>query len=141
MGSRGGKFFTQLVVLDVAMIVTAFIAETAPLGGSTWWTFFLIACGFELLIVAVLYLSLGDAIQSAPESIGNALRTMRLFILIGWGIYPIGFLLALLGAGEYREIAYNVADVINKVGFGLVAYAGVKALVIKEESGHLYTKS
>jgi sensory rhodopsin len=141
MGSRGGKFFTQLVVLDVAMIVTAFIAETAPLGGSTWWTFFLIACGFELLIVAVLYLSLGDAIQSAPESIANALRTMRLFILIGWGIYPIGFLLALLGAGEYREIAYNVADVINKVGFGLVAYAGVKALVNKEESGNLSTKS
>ena len=141
MGSRGGKFFTQLVVLDVAMIVTAFIAETSPIGGSTWWTFFLVACGFELLIVAVLYLSLGGAIQSAPESIAKALRTMRLYILIGWGIYPVGFLLALLGAGEYREIAYNVADVINKVGFGLVAYAGVKALVNKEESGHLSTKS
>jgi len=35
---------------------------------------------------------------------------------------------ALGGAGEYREIAYNVSDVINKVGFGLVAYAGIKAL-------------
>ncbi|MSR49721.1 MAG: rhodopsin [Planctomycetaceae bacterium] len=141
LGSSGKKFFLQLVALDVAMIVTAFIAETAPLGGSTWWTFFLIACGFELLIVAVLYLSLGGAIQSAPESIASALRTMRLFILIGWGIYPIGFLLALLGAGEYREIAYNFADVINKVGFGLVAYAGVKALVSKEESALSHRKS
>jgi hypothetical protein len=35
------------------------------------------------------------------------------------------------GYGELREIVYNVADVINKVGFGLVAYHGVQAL-----SGH-----
>jgi len=30
MGDRGTRFFWQLVVLDVAMIVTAFIAETSP---------------------------------------------------------------------------------------------------------------
>ena len=33
------------------------------------------------------------------------------------------------GNGEsWREILYNVADVINKVFFGLVCYQGVKAL-------------
>ena len=55
---------------------------------------------------------------------------MRLFILVGWVIYPIGFLMSLAGPeGEsLREIFYNVADVVNKVGFGLVCYAGVKAL-------------
>jgi bacteriorhodopsin len=49
-------------------------------------------------------------------------------VLIGWAIYPIGFLMARAGAGEYREIIYNVADVINKVGFGLVAYQGIQAM-------------
>jgi sensory rhodopsin len=128
LGERGKRFFIQLVTLDVAMIVTAFIAETSPLGGATWWSFFLIACVFESLIVGVLYLSLGNAISLAPVPIASALRSMRLFILAGWAVYPIGFLLALAGAGEYREIAYNIADVINKVGFGLVAYHGVKTM-------------
>jgi bacteriorhodopsin len=53
---------------------------------------------------------------------------MRQFILIGWAVYPIGFLMAFSGNGELREIIYNVADVLNKVGFGLVAYQGVQAL-------------
>ena len=122
------KLVTQLVALDVLMIVTAFIAETSPTGSVAWWGFFLLACAFELAIVAVLYFQMSNAIKDAPWQIAAAVRTMRLFILVGWAIYPIGFLLALGGAGEYREIAYNISDVINKVGFGLVAYAGIKAL-------------
>ena len=132
LGDRATKFFTQLVVLDVLMIVTAFIAETSPIGGGMWWGFFLIACVFELLIVAVLYGSMNEAIKDTPAPIASSLRIMRLFILIGWAIYPIGFLMALAGAGEYREIIYNVSDVINKVGFGLVAYHGIKAVAKHE---------
>jgi len=134
MGDRGAKFFWQLVILDVAMIVTAFIAETSPVDSQRWWTFFLISCAFELLIVGVLYLQLGQAISEAPAPLARALETMRLFVLIGWAIYPIGFLMARSGYGELREIIYNVADVINKVGFGLVAYHGIKALGHSGES-------
>jgi sensory rhodopsin len=128
MGDRGAKFFWQLVLLDVAMIVTAFIAETSAVDSQRWWTFFIISCFFELLIVGVLYVSLGQAIAEAPAPLARALETMRLFVLIGWAIYPIGFLMARAGAGEYREVIYNIADVINKVGFGLVAYHGIKAM-------------
>jgi bacteriorhodopsin len=128
MGDRGAKFFWQLVLLDVAMIVTAFIAETSAVDSQRWWTFFIISCFFELLIVGVLYVSLGQAIAEAPAPLARALGTMRLFVLIGWAIYPIGFLMARAGAGEYREVIYNIADVINKVGFGLVAYHGIKAM-------------
>jgi bacteriorhodopsin len=62
---------------------------------------------------------------------------MRGFILFGWLIYPIGFLLALAGpdGGSIREISYNIADVINKVGFGLVAYYGVKTMSSVASSG------
>lgn len=132
---RYGSLFAQLVLLDVAMIVTAFIAETSSTGSPSWWTFFLVACGFELAIVAILYARLGTAIASAPRQIGEALSVMRLFILIGWAVYPVGFLMALGGAGEYREIVYNVADVINKVGFGLVALHGIKTYLAVEHPG------
>lgn len=132
MGERGARFFWQLVCLDVAMIVTAFVAETAVVDSQRWWTFFIVSCLFELMIVGVLFISLGKAIANAPAPLAKALVTMRLFVLIGWAIYPIGFLMARAGAGEYREVIYNVADVINKVGFGLVAYHGIKAMSHRE---------
>ena len=113
---------------DVAMIVTAFIAETSPVNSERWWTFFLVSCVFEALIVGVLFVSLGQAIAEAPAPLAKALETMRLFVLIGWAIYPIGFLMARAGNGEIREIVYNIADVVNKVGFGLVAYHGIRAM-------------
>ncbi len=135
LGSRAKGLFTKLIVLDVAMIVTAYIAEVSPIGGVAWWSFFLVACVFELLIVAVLYFQMGGAIDNAPRPIANSARLMRQFVLIGWVIYPVGFLMALTGeyGGSLRELFYNVADVINKVGFGLVAYNGIKALAASEQ--------
>jgi len=132
MGDRGTKCFIQLVVLDVAMIVTAFIAETSPVNSERWWTFFLVTCVCEALIVGVL----GPAIAEASAPLAKSLETMRLFILIGWAVYPIGFLMARSGNGELREIVYNISDVINKVGFGLVAYHGIQAMSHSHESGH-----
>ena len=124
------RFLIPLVVLDLAMIITAYIAEVSPLGGFSWWSFFLIACLFELGIVYLLFAKMKDSIAQSPEPIANALKLMRGFIFIGWLIYPVGFLMALAGpvGGDLREIFYNVADVINKVGFGLVAYYGMKAM-------------
>ncbi len=126
----GRRFLLPLIVLDVAMIVTAYIAEVSAIGSTMWWTFFLVACAFELAIVTTLFVTMGSSISAAPAPIAAALRTMRLFILVGWAIYPIGFLMALSGAtgGDLREIFYNIADVINKVGFGLVVYGGIKAM-------------
>ena len=60
----------------------------------------------------------------------NALRT---FILVGWIIYPIGYLVGtgLIGEDwtdgqEIMAILYNIADMINKIGFGVVAWMGAK---------------
>ena len=136
LGSKGKKLFTQLVVLDLFMIVTAYIAEVSAVGSGTWWSFFLVACVAELLIVATLYVQMNDAILDSPQPIAKSVRIMRGFILVGWAIYPIGFLMALAGdgGGSLRELFYNVADVINKVGFGLVAYYGIKAIAEVDRS-------
>ena len=130
LGKEGRRFLVPLVVLDLAMVITAYVAEVSPLGGGQWWSFFITACLFELAIVYQLFTKMKDAIASAPAPIASALRWMRGFIFIGWAIYPIGFLMALGGTtgGDLREIFYNIADVINKVGFGLVAYYGIKTM-------------
>jgi bacteriorhodopsin len=130
LGAKAKGLFYKLVILDVLMLVFAWIAEESVLGSASWWINYVISCVFWLLIVATLYGQVSKAIDEAPGPIAASARTMRLFILVGWVIYPIGFLMALAGdaGGSYREILYNVADVINKVGFGLVCFAGAQGL-------------
>jgi len=130
MKTRGGNLFRTLVGASVGMLVFAWIAEESPVGGAAWWTTYLISCAAWLYIVFVLFTRVSSEMQSVPPSIQKSLRILRLFILVGWTIYPVGFLMALAGPqGEsIREMCYNVADVINKVFFGLVCYQGVKAL-------------
>ena len=126
----GKKLFRGLVGWSLVMLVTAWIAEVSAAGSATWWLFFLVSCAAWGYIVYILYTQVSARMKSAPASIARATNLMRLFVLVGWVIYPIGFLMALGGpmGGSLREIFSNVADVINKVGFGLVCYAGVKAI-------------
>jgi bacteriorhodopsin len=60
---------------------------------------------------------------------------MRRFVLIGWAIYPIGTsieeFMTISGADVSAAVAiaaiiYVIADVLNKVGFGMVAVAAAK---------------
>jgi len=130
LGKRGAGLFRTLVGASLVMLVTAWIAEESPLGGGVWWGFYLVSCAAWFYIVFILFTQVSEQMKTQPPSIVASLRTIRLFVLIGWTIYPVGFLMALAGPqGEsIREICYNIADVINKVFFGLVCYQGVKAL-------------
>ena len=55
-------------------------------------------------------------------------RTLAWVVLGGWAIYPIGYMCMpggwLAGAFdvEMLDVFYNIADAINKIGFGLVVY-------------------
>ena len=56
---------------------------------------------------------------------------LRWFIVVGWIIYPLGYLFSpqaeiLDGNQEAMAVAYNIADIINKIGFGVVAWMGAK---------------
>ena len=71
-----------------------------------------------------------DNDKIAPELIWSA-NALRWFIVVGWVIYPIGYLFSpgvdiLSGNQEVMAVAYNIADIINKIGFGVVAWMGAK---------------
>ena len=57
---------------------------------------------------------------------------MRIFIMVGWAIYPLDYLTTLFAGGVevqmLRELVYNTADLVNKVGFGLVAVLAAKKM-------------
>ena len=73
-----------------------------------------------------------DNSKIAPELLWSA-NALRWFIVVGWVIYPLGYLfspeVALIeidNGAEYMAVAYNIADIINKIGFGIVAWMGAK---------------
>ena len=73
-----------------------------------------------------------DNSKIAPELMWST-NALRWFIVVGWVIYPIGYLFSpevaiieMDNGAEYMAVAYNIADMINKIGFGVVAWMGAK---------------
>ena len=56
-----------------------------------------------------------------------------MFIVLGWAIYPLGFLITLVSNSPdmrlSRELIYNFADLFNKVGFGMLAIYTIRQVV------------
>ena len=132
--------FWTLGLVSLAMLVFAWIAETSQVASGQWWGFWIVSCILWVIMVATLYGSVTKAASHLPKDFQGNLNAMKLFISVGWIIYPIGFLLPALfkDSGEsIREIAYNIADVINKVGFGVACVIAAKCLGQYEERGEL----
>jgi len=72
-----------------------------------------------------------DNSKIAPELMWST-NALRWFIVVGWVIYPIGYLFSpevgILENVNQEQMAvlYNIADMINKIGFGVVAWMGAK---------------
>ena len=92
--------------------------------------------GWAMIIVATgtpWTSGLGVDNSKISEELMWSANALRWFIVVGWVIYPVGYLfspeVALIdidNGAEYMAVAYNVADIINKIGFGIVAWMGAK---------------
>ena len=50
---------------------------------------------------------------------------MRWIVTIGWAIYPLGYFFGYMSGGasmEMLNIIYNLADVLNKIAFGVIIW-------------------
>ena len=66
---------------------------------------------------------------SANAAVSTAYNTMMWIIIVGWAIYPLGYMAGTDGwyngietVLPSMEVIYNIGDAINKIGFGLVVY-------------------
>ena len=69
----------------------------------------------------------GEASQAAEakEGIKSAFNALRIIVLIGWAIYPLGYVFGyMLGSVDDASlnIIYNLADFVNKILFGLIIW-------------------
>jgi bacteriorhodopsin len=65
------------------------------------------------------------AAASTSASVQTAYNSMLLIIVVGWAIYPLGYVFGyLMGAVDAStlNLIYNLADFINKILFGLVIW-------------------
>ncbi len=116
----------KMIGLSVVMLVTGYFGEAVFTEDAALWG--AISGAAYFLIVYEIWF--GNAKKLAVAAGGDVLKSHKIlcwFILVGWAIYPIGYMMGTEGwyssfmpSGGSIDVAYNIADAINKIGFGLV---------------------
>lgn len=124
-----GSTLTKLILASLLMLITGYIGETSGIDSNIFWGV-LSTVGYLYIVYEVFA---GDVAKLAKNSdspaLAKAMFLLKIFITLGWSIYPIGYMVLpgnlLSGAFEVSSIDlfYNLADAINKIGFGLVIYS------------------
>jgi len=129
--------FWRLMIGTLVMLVGGYVGEAGYMAvlpafiiGMVGWAYIL----YEIFM--------GEASKinanSAPASVQSAFNTMRLIVTIGWAIYPLGYFFGYLtgsspaNSANALNIIYNLADVLNKIAFGLIIWT----VAVKESEGH-----
>jgi len=81
-----------------------------------------------LYIVWELFRGLGDAIERQPDDVKGLVKSARLLTFAAWGFYPIVYMAPytnLSGAGVETaiQVGYTIADLVAKVGVGILVFA------------------
>ena len=130
----GGKIalLWQLIAASVVMLVTGYIGEAIYGKETQSWIWGLISgIAYFYIVYLVWFGDVAKLANNAGPAVAKAVRTLGWFVLVGWAIYPVGYIAGTEGGlfgmkiwqGLSMDIVYNIGDAINKIGFGLVIYA------------------
>ncbi len=123
----------KLIIASAWMLIAGYIGEAFTDGStahSVKWGV-LSTIGYIYILYTAWF---GEVAQLAEKSnsdvVKKGVRTLAWFVLVGWAIYPIGYMCmeggwlntALGWESTNVDLWYNIADAINKIGFGLVVY-------------------
>jgi bacteriorhodopsin len=133
----------KLIIASAFMLVTGYIGEAfvpmnadgTPGDGATTHSFIWGAVS-TLGYLYILYTAWAGEVKKLADASGNpsvvrGIRTLAWFVLVGWAIYPIGYMcmpggwlnVGLGWDSTNVDLFYNIADAVNKIGFGLVVYS------------------
>ena len=143
-----GVGMRKLFWASVIMLVTGYFGEsgvTGVLDAQIWglisgvayfWMAYEVGC---LTIFGGPSGATGNALNSGSGKIAGAGRMLQWFVLVGWAIYPLGYVFGTAtDEGMWyagidsalsfldMDIVYNVGDAINKIGFGMAVWYAAK---------------
>ena len=116
--------FWRLLIGSLVMLIGGYLGETETIPR---------AVGFVIGMAGWIYILYeifsGEAGRAAAKS-GNkpfvtAFNTLRMIVIVGWAIYPLGYIFGYLNGGvdnNSLNVIYNLADFINKIAFGLIIW-------------------
>jgi bacteriorhodopsin len=124
----------KLILASVWMLVMGYIGEAFTDGSTFHSTLYgvLSTLGYVYILYAVWFGEVKALGESTNDPvIKSGIRTLAWFVLVGWAIYPIGYMCmpggwlntALGWEPSSVDLFYNIADAVNKIGFGLVVYS------------------
>ena len=129
VGKVTSGLFWQLLIASIVMLVGGLLGEMGTINE---------VVGFGIGMIGWLYvvylIFAGGAAKASSESgnqaVQSAFNSMKLIVLVGWAIYPIGYIIGnmidVTNGTQTMNIIYNFADLINKTAFGLVIWAAAK---------------
>jgi bacteriorhodopsin len=144
-GAKSGML-VRLILGSLVMLVAGYIGEAVVVEQNVLWGI-ISTLGWALIIYEIY---MGEAAKLAAASnnpvVQKGYNVLRWFTLVGWAIYPIGYMMLpgnlLHGLVEGYDptksspvdLAYNIADAVNKIGFGLVIYSIAKGATAEEKA-------
>jgi len=121
----------RMIFFSVIMLVTGYWGEAIDTKNAAVWG---LISGIAYFVI-VYDIWMGNAKKLAEAAGGSTLAAHKMlcwFVLVGWAIYPIGYMAG--GQDQWyhaipmlkgldMNVIYNIGDAINKIGFGLVVYS------------------
>jgi bacteriorhodopsin len=124
IGAATAGIFWRLLIGTLVMLIPGYLGEAGYIN---------ITLGFVIGMLGWFYILyeifLGEAGKAAKaqasEAVMFAYSAMRWIVTVGWAIYPIGYVLGYMtGTADDAalNLAYNLADLVNKIAFGLLIW-------------------
>ena len=123
--------FWRLLGASLVMLLGGFLGEAGLLGVSPALGFAVGMAGWIYIIYEVFSGEASKLVVSSGNAGGQfAFNTLRIILTAGWFIYPAGYYFGYLSSGgadmNTTNVIYNLADLVNKTGFGLAIWVGAK---------------
>jgi sensory rhodopsin len=135
-GRKVGKVVTYLILFDLLMIFAGFIGEQYVNNTSAHLIWGAISTIGYVGIVFLLYTTVKEMAKTAEPEEQWAVKWMSLFVITGWGIYPIGYMIPSFFPNLDLNIVhavYNLGDQINKIGPGIIVYLAGASLLARRQ--------
>ena len=120
------SLLTRLIPASALMIALGYPGEITGDNGLRGLFGLLSTIPFAYILY-VLFVELTRSLDRQPASVRRTISQLRLLLLLTWGVYPIAYLLPLVGldgadAWVGKQLGYSIADILAKALYGLIIY-------------------